>query len=98
MLMDAESVRNKVLSSSEEYNSVSSGNAFFELHTKVKHVIDTMPMFTMIVADKVVEETLDICRTSVLSSIKAKVNQSELSTVDEITKFAKTQKKDALYD
>lgn len=97
-LMDADAVRNKSMASSEEYNKASTKNPLFGLGAKVKHVIDSMPRFSIIVARKLVDKTIDLCRTSILSSIRKKANQLEDGTVDKIIKFVKTQKKDGLYD
>ena len=97
-IADAETSQNKTLPSAKEYRNSSSENAYFERHSKMKHVIDTMPLFTMIAADKIEEKTLDITRTATLSSIKGKLNQTEHKTIQDIIEYVKMQKKDGLYD
>ena len=97
-LADADVVRNRALSTAEDYRKDNTDNAEFELDSRIKGIIDSMPLFSMQVADKMVDKTLDICRTATLSSIRTKVTAMTDTPMSKIIAFVKTQKKDGLYD
>ena len=96
-LMGADSVRNRALSTSEDYHKARVENASVGLDTEGKHVIDIMPLFSKLVSGKMVDNALDNVRTSTLSSIRTKVMQLGDGQVGKIIKFPKTQKKGGLY-
>ena len=98
-LYEVDSLRNKVLASAKNYDKRSTSNAEFNLDASVKAAVDTMPLFTSAVADKVTSKSQDMIRAASISSISFKLNQQEdMKTVDKAISYAKAQKKDSLYD
>ena len=54
--MGADVVRNRALSTAEDYHKACAEAAFSELDAEAKRVIDTIPLFITLVADKMEEK------------------------------------------
>ena len=95
---ELEQLRSLALSESRRYHASSSQNARLKVEDRTKWVVDSMPMYTLSFAARIAECHMDLARTATMSSINYKIQQLEDNSVEAIISFAKTQKKDALYD
>ena len=91
-------LRNATLAGSETYHAKSAKNAFFDVATKVRKVIDTMPILTIPVAVKLAGRITDKVNQTVASSIWGKIKTQDAMGMDAMIKFCKDQKHDKLFD
>ena len=97
-LMEVENVRNTALSQAETYDARATANKEFGVSVLVKKTIDSMQLFNTAIAIKLAERQAELGRTATLGSIYGKVQSQELIKFSEVMKFAKSSKKDSLYD
>ena len=91
-------LRNAALAGSEAYRCKSNQNASYGVAAKVKKVVDTMPILTRPVADKLAEKITDKAHQSVASSVWGKIKTKDNMGIDDMIKFCKEQKYDKLFD
>ena len=65
--------------------------------SKAKQVIDTMPILTKPVADKLDEKITDKAHQSIESSVWGKIKTQDDMGIDDAIKFCKEQKQDKLF-
>ena len=90
-------MRNAALTGADAYRCKSNLNAKFDVASKVKKIIDIMPILTKPVASKIVEKMTDKVHQSISSSIWWKIKQQDTMTLDEMIKFRREQKHDELF-
>ena len=95
---DMDDLRSAALSKSETYHTKSSTHREFDIYNQVKHLIDSMPVFTTFIADLLAQHKIDKKNQSVGTSIYAKVKAMNPMNIIDTLKYVKTQKKDSLYD
>ena len=94
-------LRNKALADANTYNAKSMDNAYFDMMTRTKQVVDAMPLFTQAVADRIAERQNELARKAILESVISKFTGAEYDgadlTVTDKIKLCKTLKKDGYY-
>lgn len=96
--MELEQLRNAALSGSETYHAKSAIAAQFCINTEVKKIIDSMPVMTTKIAEKLAQRVLEKVRQASSVSIWGKIQSQEHQSTAEMIEYAKTQKKDSFYD
>ena len=97
-LCEADSKRNAALTASDSYRSKTIENAKFNIPELMTEVADKMPLFNDEIAGKIAQKQLDISRETTLDSIRGRIKLQEGLDIGGCAKYAKTQKKDSLYN
>ena len=92
-----DSKRNAALSAASSYHNKSQQNAKYDLYNLMKKVTDELPLFNQGIADKLALRQLDIARKTTLDSIHGQIQLQQDLDIAGCLKYAKTNKKDALY-
>ena len=94
---ELEQIRNAALSGSETYRSKSKACAQFNINSEVKKIIDSMPVLTNKVAEKLADRVNGKVRQATMVSIWGKIQSQECLAVRDMVEYAKSQKKDTYY-
>lgn len=90
--------RNAIIAAESGYNSKSTERALYCLYVLVKGAADKMPLFANAVSHKPAQEQLDVAHKATHDSIYGKISRQGDMNLDKCIKYARVQKKDALYN
>ena len=97
-ITEIEQLRNSALAGSESYAAKSTANKRYDIAAQVKAVIDSMPILTQFTAVKLAGRVQDKVQNAILTSIWGKIAAQGELKIEEMTAYAKANKKDTYYN
>ena len=80
------------------YHNGEAEKKYFRVSELIQDLIDTMPIITVPVADRLAERQIDTKEQAVANSIFGKIKAIGSTNIENTIKYTMSQKKDSLYD